>query len=110
MSETTAHPSRPVPLIATLFILALFAAFYVVVRRYYEPVTVAPQNAMAENLSKDLAWKATPASRRKELADLREAQTAQATTYGWIDQKAGTVRLPIEKAMELTARQYGAKK
>jgi hypothetical protein len=33
---------------------------------------------------------------------LREEQTLN--TYGWVDQKAGTVRIPIERAMELIAQ------
>jgi len=33
---------------------------------------------------------------------LKEEQTL--ATYGWIDQKAGTVRIPIERAMELIAQ------
>jgi hypothetical protein len=32
---------------------------------------------------------------------LREEQTL--STYGWIDQKAGTVRIPIDRAMDLIA-------
>ncbi|MGH9494802.1 MAG: hypothetical protein ACRD3B_07390 [Candidatus Sulfotelmatobacter sp.] len=33
---------------------------------------------------------------------LREADTL--STYGWADQKAGTVRIPIDRAMELLAQ------
>src|ERR1051326_2808250 len=110
MSDTTSTPAGPVSLITTLFIFVLFAAFVLVVRHYYQPTTVLPQNAAAENLPKDLEWKATRDSRRKALQDLREAQAAQGDAYKWIDQKAGTVQLPIERAMELTAQQYGRKK
>ena len=110
MSDTTAQSPRPVSLITTLFVLALFAAFALLVSRYYQPSGVAPQNQAAENLSKDLEWKATPASRKQVLADLREKQVKQAASYGWVDQKAGVVQLPIERAMQLTAERYGAKK
>jgi hypothetical protein len=34
---------------------------------------------------------------------LKEEQTLY--TYGWVDEKAGTVRIPIERAMELLAQQ-----
>jgi hypothetical protein len=40
---------------------------------------------------------------------LREQQAKQLNSYGWVDQKAGIVRLPIERAMELTVEKYGAK-
>ena len=110
MSDTTAQSPRPVSLVTTLFVLALFATFAVLVSRYYHPAAIAPQNQAAENLPKDLAWKATPATRKQALAELREKQSKQAASYAWVDQKAGVVQLPIERAMELTAQHYGAKK
>lgn len=110
MSEPTSTPSRPVSLITVAFILALFAVVYVFVRRYYEPTAVSAFNAPAENLPKDLAWKASPATRRATLGELRDAQAKQAGAYAWVDQKAGIVQLPIDRAMELTVEQYGRKK
>lgn len=108
MSDTTY--TRPVSLITTLFILALFAIFFVVVRRYYQPAANAPFVAAPENMSKDLAWKATREDRQKTLQEARKAEADRAHAYGWVDQKAGIVQLPIERAMELTAQQYGKKK
>jgi len=35
------------------------------------------------------------------LAELRDAEDADLNSYGWIDQKAGTVRIPIDRAMQL---------
>src|SRR5258708_7141952 len=112
MSDATSTPARPVSLFTTVFVLALFAAFLLLVRRYYSPTALAPQNAQAENFSKekDMAWKASAESRRKALADLRNDQTNRAKSYAWVDQKAGVVQLPIERAMELTVQQYGPKK
>lgn len=110
MSNPTAITPRPVSLVTIVFVLALFAAFAFLVSRYYHPAAVAPQNQQAENLPKDLEWKATPASRHEALVTLREKQAKQAATYAWVDQKAGVVQLPIERAMELTAQRYGAKK
>jgi hypothetical protein len=40
---------------------------------------------------------------RTELNDIRLGEEQTLNSYGWIDQKAGTVRIPIERAMELTA-------
>lgn len=116
MSDTTVPTStgrptaRPVSLITIIFLFVVFAAFLFVVRYYYRPTAVAPQFATPENLSKDLAWKATRESRRATLAELRDQQVKEGSSYAWIDQKAGTVRLPIERAMELTVEKYGAKK
>jgi hypothetical protein len=109
-SNGSSVSSRPVSLIVKLFVLALSAVFLVVVWRFYQPVTVLPQNAAAENLPKELEWKATPASRRLALEALQVKQAKQAAGYAWIDEKAGVVQLPVDRAMELVVQQYGAKK
>ena len=38
------------------------------------------------------------------LAELRAAEDVDLRTYGWIDRNAGTVRIPIDRAMELIAQ------
>lgn len=49
----------------------------------------------------------TPAERKAALAELRGKEKTTATTYGWVDQPAGVVRLPLDRAVELTIQQYG---
>lgn len=110
MSDTSDNPARPVSLFVIVFLFVLFAAFALVVRKIYTPSTTLPQNAVAENASKDNEWRATSTSRRATLEEVRADQAKKAGAYGWVDQKAGVVHLPIERAMELTAQQYGAKK
>ena len=110
MNEPSPIPARPVSVVTIFFILALLGIFLFVARRYYVPASVAPQNAAAENLGEDAAWRATHSSRRSALHELREKEATKAVSYGWADQKAGVVQLPIERAMELTAEKYGAKK
>ena len=39
----------------------------------------------------------------EDLQRLRAQQQEQLGSYGWVDQNAGTVRLPGERAMELVA-------
>jgi hypothetical protein len=36
-----------------------------------------------------------------DLKDFREREIAQLNTYGWVNQTAGVVRVPIERAIEL---------
>lgn len=110
MSDSSAHSPRPVALITTLFIFAVVATGWVLVSRLYDPTSTSAQNAVAENLPKELAWKATPATRKQALGELREKHAQQATSYAWIDKNTGVVQLPIERAMQLTAAQYGSKK
>lgn len=112
MSEPQANPSRPVSLITIFAIFVLFAVVFAVVRRYYHPSTLPAFAQQAENFpvkDESAAWKASRESRRAALQKLREDQAKQASSYAWVDQKAGVVQLPIERAMELTAQQYGKK-
>ena len=37
-----------------------------------------------------------------DLADMRDAEKRALTTYGWVDQQKGIVRIPIDEAMKLT--------
>jgi len=111
MSDPTAPVLRPRPvsLVTIAVILALLGLFLVFADWAYlrHPVP-APQNEAADNLSKDQAWKATPATRRAYLAELRAKQAKQGATYGWVDQKTGVVQLPIERAMELVIKEQGS--
>jgi F0F1-type ATP synthase membrane subunit b/b' len=109
MSDTPVMPARPVSLFTIIFLFAVFATFLLVIRYFYHPATTSAFNAAPDNISKDLEWRANAANRRLTLKQLREAEAAQSSGYAWIDQKAGVVRLPIERAMELTARELAAK-
>lgn len=110
MTDHSVTPARPVSLFTIVFLFVVFAAFYFAVRYFYQPAAAPAQNLAVENLSKEMQWRSTAESRRAALRELQEAQAKQITSYGWVDQNAGVVRLPIDRAMELTAQQYGAKK
>jgi len=109
MSDHNDTPVRPVSIFVVAFIVALMASFLYQVSRSYTPVAVSPQNAAAEKLPKELEWRATAAARRAALKGLRQEEAKQATSYGWVDQKAGVVRLPVDRAVQLTAAQFGGK-
>lgn len=109
MSDSPAMPARPVSLFTVVFLLALFGAFLLVIRYFYHPTTTAAFNAAPENLTKELEWRATNTARRQALVELRESEAKKTGAYAWIDQKAGVVQLPVERAMELTARELAAK-
>lgn len=40
-----------------------------------------------------------------DLARMRERERARLSTYGWVDRQAGVVHIPIERAMEIVARE-----
>lgn len=111
MTEEPAPLPRPVSLLAVGAVFVLLSAYWVIADRMYVPHRApAPQNEAPEHLPKDLAWRATPETRRAYLEELREKQAMQAESYGWLDRKAGTVRLPIARAMELVVQEYGSHK
>jgi hypothetical protein len=41
---------------------------------------------------------------REDLRELRSAEDAALTSYGWVDPNSGVVRIPIDEAMKLTVR------
>jgi len=40
-----------------------------------------------------------------DLDRFRERESERLTTYGWVDRQAGVVHLPIERAMEIVAKE-----
>src|SRR5215218_10025307 len=110
MSEPTATPARPVSLFTIVMLMAVFAAFLLVIRWFYHPEGTAAFNGTPENLPKEMEWRANADARRKTLREVHEKEAKDAATYGWVDKNTGVVRLPLERAMDLTAEQYGKKK
>jgi hypothetical protein len=111
MTDPETPAPRPVSLVAVIAVFVLLSLYGVIVRRVYLPNRpAAPQNDTPDNLSKDMAWKATPETRRAYLAELRKKQAEQAASYAWVDQKNGVVQLPIERAMELIIQEHGGAK
>ncbi len=50
-----------------------------------------------------------PTERAERLSTMRAKEAEAATQYQWIDESAGVVRLPVDRAMELTRKELGAK-
>jgi hypothetical protein len=100
---------KPVSWISVGAVFFCFALFLLLLRfGYLSHTSPAPHAVAAEGSPEELAWKATPAARKAYLADLRNKQQAQATSYAWVDQPKGVVQLPIERAMELTVQEINA--
>jgi hypothetical protein len=86
------------PLSTWLGVVLLFALFGVIVLAVVGP---APRGADYEQKRAK--------SREEKLKTLRQADAKELTTYGWIDKNKGVVRLPIERAMELTVAELSSK-
>ncbi len=102
MSDTPANFSFPhrTPVFTALIVIACFASFAWLAKKIYTPHAAAVQQVEGVR---------TPADRKTLLAEHRTKEHAEAASYAWIDQKAGVVRLPIDRAIELTVRDHAKK-
>lgn len=105
-----AFPQRTPVFTAGLVIAAILLLGWAVGRYYHAAPAVDPRgNVNPADFAEDQRWKLTPAGRAQALADLRAKEQAQINSYGWVDQKAGIVRLPVDRAIELTVRDHAKK-
>jgi hypothetical protein len=102
MSDTpfnSAFPHRT-PVFTTVLVVLCFAAFGWLAYRIYVPA--ARPALQVEGVR-------TPAERKALLLEQQQKERAATGAYGWVDQKAGVVRLPIDRAMALTAKEHAKK-
>jgi hypothetical protein len=100
---------------ATLIIHFLLAGLYDFLDKR-ERAQQPPVNPLITNVPADTRQipfnypeKAFPTPRlehdeRTQLNDIRIAEEQKLASYDWVDEKAGTVRIPIDRAMELVAQ------
>ena len=98
-SANFSFPHRT-PVFTAVLVLACFALFGWLAMKFYTP------NAYKVD---QVAGVKTPEDRKALLLEHRAKEQAESTTYGWVDQKAGVVRLPIDRAIELTAKEHAKK-
>jgi hypothetical protein len=85
--------------------VVILIALYWLLRGYEER---APQSAAVVSPPR-AQEQTTPQPRlqispRNDLAEMRAAEEQELTTYGWLDEKKQSVRIPIERAMDLLAQ------
>jgi hypothetical protein len=116
-SESTAYETRDVkirPLVVfiaglTVIGIATYLVVYLIIRLFsaqaakqdaqLRPVAGQVQRAASgeERLPPEPRIQANPAA---DLKTLRDQEEAILTTYGWVDARAGVVRVPIDVAMQ----------
>jgi hypothetical protein len=89
----------PAPFSTWVGVVLLFALFGVMVVAVIGP---APRGDNYEQIRAE--------ARAKKLKDARDEETKTLTSYAWVDKNKGTVRLPIDRAMELTVVDLANKK
>jgi hypothetical protein len=102
MSDSSAQFSFPhrTPVFTALVVILCFAAFVWLAKKIYTPHAAEVQAVEGVR---------TPKERADLLKEHRTKEAADATSYAWVDQKAGVVRLPIDRAIELTVRDHAKK-
>ena len=102
MSDSSAQFSFPhrTPVFTALVVIVCFASFVWLAKKIYTPNADTVQAVEGVR---------TPDDRKKLLKEHRDKELIEATKYGWVDQKAGVVRLPIDRAIELTVRDHAKK-
>jgi hypothetical protein len=102
-------------LAATLLIIVLLSGLYKILDQRFA-THQPPVNPLAANVPKDTRQvppqypqTAFPDPRletdeRTQLDSILLAEEEKLNSYGWLDQKAGTVHIPIDRAMELIAQ------
>ena len=96
MSDSSANFSfrHRTPVFTALLVLVCFAVFGWLALKIYTPHAYKVDKVEGVR---------SPADRTLLLAEHRAREQAAAQDYGWVDQKAGVVRLPLERAIALTA-------
>jgi hypothetical protein len=111
---TGGHETRDVrtrPIVLTLLGLGVFlGAMHVGVHRLldYYGERLARASAPASPLAATYGLQEPPAPRlqadpRRDLEVMRAEEAARLDGYAWVDREAGSVRIPIARAMDLVA-------
>ena len=104
--ETNDASVRLIVITGVTFSLAIAMVLWLVYGMFqylaHHPTVITPSNPMAESERQQFP----PAPRIEahpaiEMEELRKQEDGILSTYGWTDKKAGVVRIPIERAMEL---------
>lgn len=97
MSETPSKTHFVATVIAALGLVAIFVLIVTIAYRA-NPAKELPQGAK------------TDAQREEIYAKRVQADREATAAHAWIDQSKGVVRLPVDRAAELTIQEYNRKK
>lgn len=83
-------------------VFAIFLLFWVVVR---QPPSGLDQIA---NIPPEEQWRFSDEGRKARLVEVQGRVRSEVNAYKWIDQTAGIVQLPLDRAIELTVNELAA--
>ena len=107
--QSYAFPQRA-PIFTAFVVIVGILLFGIFVNRFYHAAApVNPRgNVNPADIAEDQRWKYTPEGRAAALTKLHQ-DVALGNSYGWVDQKAGVARLPIDRAIDLIVRDHAKK-
>jgi hypothetical protein len=110
MSDHTDMPVRPVSIFVVAFVVALLASFLDLGEAV--PTSRWPyrrRTLRRRSCRRNWSGGRTAVARRAALKGLREDEAAKRDQLWLGGRKAGVVRLPVDRAVQLTAAQFGGK-
>lgn len=91
-------------------IIGCFLAMGLIVYLAYLPNRVGPVTVDMSLVPADQQWKYSADGRKEHLIQMHANETDMLNHYVWVDQSAGIVRVPIDRAMELIVNEQRAEK
>jgi hypothetical protein len=92
-------------IVLTLFVTCIVVFLVVTIMMHYfkahEPAKTAGQANIPATRVEEFPVPRLEVRPGASLAELRAAEDVDLNSYGWVDRNAGTVRIPIDRAMEL---------
>jgi hypothetical protein len=105
------RPSGPSVFATFIAIVGCMLALGLVVYLTYIPNRSETVSADMAQVPEDARWKYSAEGRAERLAQLRAREADTLSSYTWVDQQAGVVRVPVDRAIELVvAEQRSAKR
>ena len=96
LSSTTSGPPQR-SRIAIFIVVTLMMRYF----QAHEPAVTAGQVNIPTTRAEEFPQPRLEVKPGARLAELRAAENADLNSYGWVDRNAGTVRIPIDRAMQL---------
>lgn len=94
-------------IIAAVLIHWIVERFYADLGHRYPPTVYGSRQGPPTIQALSPQLQSNPAA---DLAAMRRRDRQILESYGWIDQRAGVIRIPIERAMQLSAQRAAARK
>jgi hypothetical protein len=102
--ETTDINARGVAWSAVVLVIILVVIFFALCGLYGVFTTHQPASVIATRTNASSPEPRLQVDEVKDLGRLHEHEDSILNSYGWVDQKAGIVRIPIERAMDIVAQ------